>query len=224
MTEKRCSKCKEIKPLCEFSKRGGARTSETRPSCKVCQYDSFKKWEAKRIGRPVLSMEQWKAEVIKRVYPTCETKICSKCKKEKNLSEFGVLSHKFQCKECRNEKESAVGIEKQAVRKAYRQKWRANNLELARECSRAGTEKRRVIKLSIETTLTREEWVAIIERYGGKCLRCGKQTKLTMDHVIPVSKGGPHSAANIQPLCGPCNSSKGRKIIDYRIQGGMTCQ
>jgi hypothetical protein len=35
----------------------------------------------------------------------------------------------------------------------------------------------------------------------------------TGDHIIPLSKGGPHSAENFMPLCKRCNSSKGNKDL-----------
>lgn len=69
----------------------------------------------------------------------------------------------------------------------------------------------------IENTLTDTEWQAIVEKYGGRCLACGRaDLPLTRDHVIPLAKGGALTADNTQPLCGPCNSSKKTKVIDYR--------
>ena len=47
------------------------------------------------------------------------------------------------------------------------------------------------------------------------CCYCGeKQTKkdLTMDHVLPLSKGGETSWTNIVTACGPCNFSKSDRI------------
>lgn len=61
------------------------------------------------------------------------------------------------------------------------------------------------------------EWVSLCERYGHRCLACDRMDRpLTHDHVIPLSRGGGNTIDNIQPLCGPCNSSKGTKTIDYR--------
>lgn len=36
---------------------------------------------------------------------------------------------------------------------------------------------------------------------------------LTMDHVIPLSRGGDHSIDNIVPSCFSCNASKGNKLL-----------
>lgn len=58
---------------------------------------------------------------------------------------------------------------------------------------------------------TDSEWNAIREAYGYMCVGCGETEptiKLTRDHIIPLSKGGTDNIDNIQPLCGPCNSSK----------------
>lgn len=60
-----------------------------------------------------------------------------------------------------------------------------------------------------------DEW-AIIVAWWGKCLVCGTRDDLTVDHVVPLSRGGSNGVSNLQPLCGPCNSRKGRRIIDYR--------
>jgi hypothetical protein len=48
------------------------------------------------------------------------------------------------------------------------------------------------------------------------CLKCGSESKLTIDHVVPISKGGSNDFNNLQILCEKCNSLKGSKIADYR--------
>lgn len=52
--------------------------------------------------------------------------------------------------------------------------------------------------------------------YGKKCLKCGSEINLQIDHVIPVAMGGNNDINNYQPLCKTCNIRKGTKIIDYR--------
>lgn len=63
---------------------------------------------------------------------------------------------------------------------------------------------------------TDREWQALCREYNFCCARCGRRRRLTVDHVIPVSKGGSSDISNLQPLCRPCNSLKGARIVDYR--------
>lgn len=65
----------------------------------------------------------------------------------------------------------------------------------------------------ISKKIVRDE---VFKKYGRKCLCCGTDKNLTIDHVIPVFKGGKNNISNYQPLCKSCNSSKGTKTTDYR--------
>jgi 5-methylcytosine-specific restriction endonuclease McrA len=47
----------------------------------------------------------------------------------------------------------------------------------------------------------------------GPCFYCGSTGPITLDHVIPRSRGGRHSFGNLLPACRPCNSSKKDKFI-----------
>lgn len=47
------------------------------------------------------------------------------------------------------------------------------------------------------------------------CQYCGIQTRdLTLDHVVPRSKGGPHTWENLVSACKQCNHRKGGKTLD----------
>lgn len=49
---------------------------------------------------------------------------------------------------------------------------------------------------------------------AGKCKKCGSESQLEIDHIIPVSKGGKTEVSNLQILCKQCNIKKGAKS-DY---------
>ena len=55
--------------------------------------------------------------------------------------------------------------------------------------------------------------IAVSARDGGRCRQCGSVADLHFDHVIPWSKGGANTVANIQLLCGTCNRRKGADDI-----------
>lgn len=52
----------------------------------------------------------------------------------------------------------------------------------------------------------------VYERDGGKCVECGTSEKLTLDHIIPRSKGGKRVFENLQTMCSTCNNRKGNKL------------
>jgi len=96
---------------------------------------------------------------------------------------------------------------------------RHENLDRAydRRRTRRAEYERHLALSSTPLRFTVAEWIGLCDGYGNKCLCCKQENlDLTIDHVIPVSRGGRDSIDNIQPLCRSCNSAKGSKIIDYR--------
>jgi len=95
---------------------------------------------------------------------------------------------------------------------ADHKKWCAEHLDRVRIHS----SNRRARIRGAGGTHTTEEFAALCAAFGNKCPCCGKAVLLTVDHVIPLSRGGTNGIENIQPLCGPCNNWKFNKIIDFR--------
>lgn len=46
----------------------------------------------------------------------------------------------------------------------------------------------------------------------GKCAECGSTENLTVDHIIPLSRGGTNAPENLSVLCVSCNKRKGNRI------------
>ncbi|MFQ5898423.1 MAG: HNH endonuclease [Candidatus Methylomirabilia bacterium] len=49
------------------------------------------------------------------------------------------------------------------------------------------------------------------KRAAGVCYYCGRQVgarKLTMDHMVPVIRGGRSTRGNVVPACKACNTAK----------------
>lgn len=65
---------------------------------------------------------------------------------------------------------------------------------------------------------------AVIERFGGVCQICGKQTdkrsfalQPTIDHIVPMRRGGGHTWDNVQLACFKCNSIKAADECDEEL-------
>ena len=55
---------------------------------------------------------------------------------------------------------------------------------------------------------------AVFARDNWTCQYCGARSNLTVDHVIPRSKGGGSSWDNIVASCAPCNRRKGDALAN----------
>jgi 5-methylcytosine-specific restriction endonuclease McrA len=53
---------------------------------------------------------------------------------------------------------------------------------------------------------------AVFARDDWTCQYCGSRSNLTVDHVVPRSKGGESSWDNIVASCAPCNRRKGNAL------------
>jgi len=51
----------------------------------------------------------------------------------------------------------------------------------------------------------------LFKRDLNQCVYCGSKKNLTIDHVIPKSRGGDNSWSNLVTCCSPCNRRKGNK-------------
>jgi 5-methylcytosine-specific restriction endonuclease McrA len=56
---------------------------------------------------------------------------------------------------------------------------------------------------------------SIYKRDENKCQYCGSTKSLTIDHVIPKSKGGGDTWENLVVACCSCNTKKGDKLLEH---------
>jgi 5-methylcytosine-specific restriction endonuclease McrA len=56
---------------------------------------------------------------------------------------------------------------------------------------------------------------ALFARDGWRCVYCGSSSgRLTLDHVVPRSKGGESVWENVVTACAPCNLRKGDRLLE----------
>jgi 5-methylcytosine-specific restriction endonuclease McrA len=61
----------------------------------------------------------------------------------------------------------------------------------------------------------------LLRRDNHTCQYCGSTRNLTIDHLIPRSKGGAHTWDNVVTACGTCNGQKGDRLLS---ETGMILQ
>ena len=154
-----------------------------------------------------------------------ENKQCSNCGEIKSLSEFPKNNgncYRKVCKLCWNSRpisQSTIDRKKERQKEyrntqEYKDKRKAYRQSLTGKASRQAERHTRREHYT-NGDFTPEDWIKLVKAFPN-CLACGTSERLTLDHVIPLSKGGSHSLSNSQILCHSCNASKKDKTIDYR--------
>ncbi len=63
---------------------------------------------------------------------------------------------------------------------------------------------------------TEDEWIALVEEFDRRCVRCGRAQEWPVrDHILPIFAGGSDAITNIQPLCQGCNGAKGVEFTNW---------
>jgi 5-methylcytosine-specific restriction endonuclease McrA len=209
VTEKRCSKCGETKPTDAFHKHKG-HGDGLASECKLCSSIAGKAWYAANLDKARAGNKasrgahlEARTEYYKRWCAANPDKVKANC-----------AAWRLDNLDRKKEMDRAYGAAHREQIKEKKKRWYLANYDMVV----ASLHVRRALKVATGGKVTAKEWAALVESYGGRCLRCGAtDKKLTLDHVVPLSKGGRNTIDNAQPLCKSCNCSKKANIIDYRI-------
>jgi 5-methylcytosine-specific restriction endonuclease McrA len=87
--------------------------------------------------------------------------------------------------------------------RAYEREWQRLNGKVAEYNHR----RRARLNGAPRVPFTHAQFVAKMAYWGNRCWLCGIPA-YHVDHVKPLSKGGPHALCNLRPICGSCNSKK----------------
>ena len=182
-----CKKCQEDKSLLEFPKNGKDRSRNPvyRPECKVCHSDDKKRRYAE------------------------DGKTASRQKTQKKFRRD--TDEEYRASQIKS------SIRWQSWKYANDPSWRKNNNQRGYDWKK--TPKGKASAQSSSSTrrarlmgaITSDNVLALekeFRRSMTECANCKTTERLSLDHIIPLSKGGPHSPDNWQCLCISCNSAK----------------
>ena len=103
----------------------------------------------------------------------------------------------------------------------YRQENYERRIEIERASRERNKDKNRPSKNARQSVRNRlvsgSKYVIIYKDlkriYSQPCFNCGSMNNQSLDHRIPLSRGGEHKIGNMLTLCQPCNASKHSKTI-----------
>lgn len=191
---RQCNKCKELKSLDSFSKK------KRGPSgldwyCRACLSNQYKEKIKRNPDWSKQKLEKQRAWLIANpdkysVY------------KQKTI-EWVKVNPQYQKEWYQSNKK---------LRNEINARWLKQNPEKRKEYAR----KRRISKRGSRSFKVLPKELRRLK--SQPCFYCGSKENITVDHVIPLSRGGYDSIGNILPACISCNSQKNaRFIMEYRL-------
>jgi len=154
----------------------------------------------------------WKQEWRKKQRESGKEAAQQRAYRERNLE-------KVRAREAEYSKKRREDPEKYAAYLEYQRQYAADNAEKKREQTRqwreADPHRAWVTQFCGEcerdkapVSAATRKWMTGLAAENPPCAYCGGQWE-TLDHVIPISKGGDSSRANLLPCCHFCKRSKG---------------
>ena len=196
--KKQCARCRRHKTLTEFHRCQNSPDGH-QYRCKSCGK------EAQRIYA-----QQQGVRAKRRRDPrhlAAGKKQCFKCDRVKQVSEFspttrGVGGTAAYCRPCMSRYQSS-----RSTHRAYVYLWRVKNRNRYLAQHSAHQQRRRacVADGTVTPTFVRRLYSKSCCHY---CRRRTSRAQRTLDHKVPLSRNGAHSASNIVMACGRCNFRK----------------
>lgn len=205
---KTCTVCQEEKERTEFYGRHARckdcwnairrERAKSDPRVKEWSHASYMKHRDKRRANAKIKREENKEAIAAYRAALYQRKKPEYAAKRKARYQADSLKVRLQVADYRRRNPEKV--------KAAQDRWRKT--EYGRERMKILTLRRRT-GASVVYKISDKDMQRLL---SSPCVECG-HPKSTLDHIIPIKRGGTHGVGNLQPLCGKCNSSKGAKLM-----------
>lgn len=231
-TSKTCSRCKAELPLTEFHR--DKRQADGRVTrCRTC-IAAYKREHAERF-------REQESERKRAWYAANRERVLEDQKQYREANRDAVAARQAAWREANRDRKLAylrdyhqanrdrLVAASRAYYEAHRDEhraraetWRLANLDKVRELGRLYSQNRRALKLG--ATIGEIDLDALWESQAGLCGICGDYIdrdvrwpdpmSASVDHIVPLSKGGAHAQFNLQWTHLGENSAKGARLPD----------
>lgn len=235
--QKRCHKCGELRPVVMFARNTRAKDGLDN-RCKICETARYRANEEAVKARAKAYRENNAEQVRAKKKEYSDAHKAEKSAYDRARYEALGAEIRARVKAYREANPDLIRERKKKYQRenrekliAYLREWYKANVEYRRENAERLREKARLWaqanphKIAIRRHKRRahiianggnfslDDYLLLIEIQGDICAYCHRADKMTIEHIIPVSRGGRHELSNICLACKSCNSSKGDKML-----------
>lgn len=219
---KACRKCAVEKPLDEFYRDPRSKDGQA-AQCKMCDAEKARRWREVNKDRHLDNARRWRVDHTEQIAET-------RRRWEETHREQRAASNqrwRDENKEHRAADFRRWSEDHKEQRVEYRGRHYAANRERELEINASwkyahpdkvfGHNAVRRARKAVATIGPPVDRQCIVTRDESTCQYCDRVLtgrEITLDHIIPLIRGGPHTADNLCVACRPCNFSKGTKTAD----------
>ena len=172
--------------------------------CRVCRYC----WEVKDLAEfPVT-----RGKIFYKCRNCTGAQITEWCKRNREQSNSIKRKHRAANREAEASRAREAYAENKTVLRPrlneYQREWRRANAELQRSYLAKRRKQCRAPGQCYAASDVKRLYVEQRGRCAEETCRASIKAAYHVDHIMPLSKGGPNAATNIQLLCPPCNYRK----------------
>lgn len=237
---KQCTDCGTVKPLDEFHKAPRTKRDGRFPYCKACHTIRVRHWRAMNPDRARTIEVEWRAKhpektkaASARYYATHREEVLARAAKWRvehpdlaKAQDAARYARNPEGERARSRAYDAANGEKRAAwRQANRERMNAHHRAYTKRpkgrqnvCAKQATRRAR---LANAPRIERIDRAAIIERDRSICHICGKHVApadMSLDHLIPLARGGSHTADNLAVAHLRCNSRRGAGYLPAQLR------
>lgn len=206
VSSKTCNRCGFEKSIEEFPKNSSSRDGY-KSICKICNYATTK---TSREANKEQHKERTHAEYVRNV----ETKRKYRRENAEDIKAYyrNRRANDPVYRQKMNEYQSEYASSHREQMNRYVRKWKeANPLKGTEYAMRYKARKQAV-------TVEEVDYERIFQESDGICYICNKQIlphhDIEFDHIIPITRQGPHSYENVKMVHQCCNSRKSDKLLE----------
>lgn len=186
--KKTCTKCGENRPVSEYYRR--------KAQCKECSRAYTREW--------VTANKEQKRQADRAYYEKNSERLKSK-----------QSDYYYENREADQARRRSYYLANEKQEKARKAAWQAEHAERIAAHRKANPQmawangyRQRARLHGLTPVIEYFTKADVTARYGDVCAYCETGPFEHLDHAVPVSKGGPHTLANVRPSCAACNFTK----------------